>query len=81
MKTIEERWHDFRRRVIHADAPEIQVTEMRIAFYAGFQAMLDATITISLLENELLGMVELEKLHIEARRFGDLLYQTLGDVQ
>lgn len=79
MKTIGQRFQDFRTRAIHPDAPEMQVREMRIAFYAGVQAMLDATITISLINDELLGSVELEKMHIEARRFFDLLHQQQGE--
>lgn len=78
MKTIGQRFQDFRTRVIHPEAPEMQVREMRIAFYAGFLSMLDVNLTLAMF-NEELAIVELEKLHIEARRFFDLLHQQQGE--
>ena len=35
MKLIETEWDDYRRKVIPADAPSVQTTECRRAFYAG----------------------------------------------
>ena len=69
MKTIDDRWQDFRAGCIDRNAPPLQVREMRIAFYAGFKAMLDANMEIALLDEEP-AVDELEQLHIEARRFG-----------
>jgi hypothetical protein len=71
MKTIEERWHEFRRRVMDPDVPEPQLSEMRIAFYAGFKAMLDANMEIAMLDN-VPAVRELERLQNEARRFRPL---------
>jgi len=34
-------WEEYRRKVMHADAPPIQVTETRRAFYAGIQGVLN----------------------------------------
>lgn len=36
MKKIIERWREFEARVMPKDAPEVQRTEMRRAFFAGF---------------------------------------------
>jgi len=35
MKTVEENWQEFKQKVIPPDAPEIQFTEMRLAYYSG----------------------------------------------
>jgi len=37
-RTLQQQFIDFRFNVIPPDAPEIQVTEMRRAFYAGAKA-------------------------------------------
>ena len=78
MKSIEQRWKDFRARVMDPDCPEIQVREMRLAFFAGFRSMLDATVFLAGFD-ERLAVVELEKLHIEARAFGDPSHNQQGD--
>lgn len=72
MHTIEERWRMFRLRAIALDAPPVQVHEMRIAFYAGFQAMLDANFELGGLD-EHIAVPLLERLHVEARTFGHSL--------
>jgi hypothetical protein len=35
MNTIESEWLDFKNRVISKNAPDIQISEMKLAFYAG----------------------------------------------
>jgi hypothetical protein len=35
MKLIETQWHEFRRRVMPKDAGDVQLIEMRRAFFAG----------------------------------------------
>ena len=70
MNTVKEQWDSFRTLVIPTNAPEIQVTEMRRAFYAGVEAMLriqwevgdDAV-------SEDAGVAILEGIHDECRRF------------
>lgn len=42
---IEDQWIEFRGKVIPADAPPVQVIEMRRAFYAGVEALLRITQT------------------------------------
>lgn len=69
MKSIEDRWSDFRQRVISPLAPPVQVSEMRLAFYAGFKAMLDAEIEISNTESEAAGIALFESLFREAENF------------
>jgi len=41
MNTIQDKWDKFSSLVISKDAPAVQVTEMRLAFYAGVSAMID----------------------------------------
>lgn len=38
-KTIEGCWQEFARRVVHADACDTQLNDMRLTFYAGVSAM------------------------------------------
>lgn len=70
VKTIADRWEDFRARVISPVAPAIQVSEMRMAFYAGFKAMLDAELEIADLDSQTAGVAILHALHEEAITFG-----------
>jgi hypothetical protein len=69
MKTIDDRWLDFRAGCIAPDSTPTQLREMRIAFYGGFKAMLDANMELAMLP-ELVAVMLLEQLHIEARHFG-----------
>ena len=46
MNTIQEQWLSFEKMVIPKNAPLIQHKEMRIAFYAGAQAMINALVVI-----------------------------------
>ncbi len=39
MKPIEKAWEEYRARVLPPDAPEIQVSETRLAFYSGAGTM------------------------------------------
>ncbi|MEX3690645.1 hypothetical protein AB3X91_16020 [Paraburkholderia sp. BR14263] len=72
MDTIEGRWLIFRERCLHTDAPPLQVSEMRIAFYAGVQQMLNFNLEIAdMPEHD--AMRALERLHKEARHFGETL--------
>lgn len=38
---VQAMWNDFRTQVMPAGAPAVQVTEMRRAFYAGFECALN----------------------------------------
>jgi hypothetical protein len=66
---IQQCWLDFRMKVISPGAPDIQVREMRLAFYAGFKSMLDLNMKLAELD-EHRAVCLLEQLHQEARRFG-----------
>jgi hypothetical protein len=61
---IEDLWKAFEARVMPLDAPAIQRREMRIAFYAGFKAMLDMAYLLGELPDEsavaMIGMYENE---------------------
>lgn len=70
MNTVQEQWSSFEKMVISPNAPEVQRTEMRRAFYAGVEAMLriqwaigDAAIS------EDAGMAILQGVHDECRQF------------
>lgn len=67
MKTIEERWNDFYARNLSTETNAAVVETVRLAFYAGFKAMLDANIEIADLD-ESAAIIELEKLNTESRR-------------
>ncbi|MBN3756037.1 hypothetical protein G3N95_24055 [Paraburkholderia sp. Tr-20389] len=68
VKSIDARWNDFSARHIAYASPAV-VHDLRIAFYAGFKAMLDANLEIAELD-EASAVLELEGLHIESHRFG-----------
>ncbi len=40
MKTVASQWEEFRSKVMPANAPTVQVTEMRRAFYSGAYSFL-----------------------------------------
>ena len=69
IRTIEDRWLDFRASCISLDAHPDLLRELRVVFYAGFKSMLDANMEIAEL-HEIEAIVQLEQLHIESRRFG-----------
>lgn len=68
MQTIDERWCGFALRCIDPASPPDQFREMRIAFYAGFKAMLDTNFELAEMD-EVVAVLLLERLHTEARRF------------
>jgi hypothetical protein len=51
MKTIAMQWEEFRSKVMPANAPKVQVTEMQRAFYCGAYSFL-AEMTSSLESGE-----------------------------
>lgn len=46
-RSILDHWNDYRREVIPADAPAVQIQECRRAFYAGAQAFLACLLAAS----------------------------------
>lgn len=72
MNTIQQEWESFRDEVIPDDAPNIQIIEMRRAFYAGAQAVLNLQIAITGPEiSEDAGAAIIEGWHDELRIFAD----------
>lgn len=69
MNTVQEQWQIFSALVVPKDAPEVQITEMRRAFYAGVEAMLRIQWAIGGIENEEAAVAMLEGVHDECRRF------------
>jgi len=70
MNTVQEQWESFSKLVVPKDAPEIQVTEMRRAFYAGVEAMLRIQWAIGdAAVSEDGAMAILEGVHDECQRF------------
>jgi len=45
MKSVKGEWEDYRRNVIPADAPEVQLVECRRAFYAGAVSLMRTVMT------------------------------------
>ncbi|WP_322092782.1 hypothetical protein [Paraburkholderia bannensis] len=74
IESIAQRWIRFEKAVISIDAPPIQRSEMRLAFYAGVKTMLDVCLELGELPQSL-AVVLLHAFHEESRRFG----ATLGD--
>ena len=71
MNEIEDRWKNYRLRVIPLDAPELQAVECRRAFYAGAQAVVDLA-----LRSSAQGQVQaVKEMH---RQVGDLEMDELG---
>lgn len=68
MRTCKHSWDEFRRNAISPSAPKIQLDEMRLAFYVGFQNCLQITSDIATLSDEAAVQV-LEGLHQEFRAF------------
>ena len=68
--TVKQEWEDFKQKIIPAGAPEIQVQEMRRAFYAGALILLGLVATLSEeAESEESGAEELDKLDKELKDF------------
>ncbi|MBB5469348.1 hypothetical protein HDG32_005495 [Paraburkholderia sp. CI2] len=68
MKTMEDRWTEFAVQCISPNAPAIQFQVMRIAFYAGFKAMLDVDEELTRLTDEA-AILTLERFYRESRNF------------
>jgi hypothetical protein len=69
-KPIEAGWESYRREVIPADAPAVQVSECRRSFFAGAQAVLSEMNAISEPNvSEAEGVRRLEGMHRECRAF------------
>jgi len=70
MRTLQERWESFNSLVINQNAPEIQRTEMRNAFYAGAQALMFGIVDASSEEmTEEAGSAIIEGYHQELADF------------
>lgn len=71
MKTVAQRWDEFRAGVIPKGAGPTQVQEMRRAFYAGFSSSLQAGIEMAdeSKDNDDVGATMIQKLHVECRAF------------
>jgi hypothetical protein len=71
LRSIADMWEIYRERVVPRDAPPVQVSECRRAFYAGAQGVLmDGFMGIgdkSISEDD--GIAHLEKLHQECNDF------------
>jgi hypothetical protein len=72
-RLIELAWLSYQRDVIPRNAPEVQVTESRRAFYAGAQALFHTIINIlepgsEPTDNDLQTMTLIQQ---ELKRFGD----------
>lgn len=68
--TIAAQWESFHKAAVAPSAPEIQRSEMRLAFYAGATAMLGITMGIgSDSVSADAGVALLQSLHDEAEAF------------
>lgn len=72
MRTLADEWKEFETLVIPQSAPAMQRKEMRRAFYAGAQSLLQATVEIASADlSDDAGAAILEGYHDECRRFGN----------
>jgi hypothetical protein len=71
VKTIAQRWEEFRGWVMPPGVHESQVREMRRAFYAGFHASLMAGLEMADESgpNDDVGATMIQRLHEECQRF------------
>lgn len=70
MNTVQDEWIQFEKMVIALDAPDIQVKEMKLAFFGGATALLALSMRIATYDED--AAVEiLEGLHDECERFKD----------
>lgn len=70
MKSVRESWQSFALSVLPPDAPTVQKTEMRRAYYAGCWAMLQDLKSLGEdAVSEDAGAAELDKLEAELREF------------
>ena len=76
MNTIQEQWEQFESLVINPNAPDVQRSEMKRAFYAGAQALLNVEWAIadtSLSDDAVVEM--LEGCYQEIQMFADQVKQ------
>ena len=72
MNTIQEQWNSFKLLVVPKDAPPIQRQEMRMAFYAGAEAMMRIQWAVGdEAISEDAGVAILEGCQDELRRFAE----------
>ena len=72
MNTIQVQWNSFEKMVVPQDAPPIQRQEMKLAFYAGAEAMMRINFAVghdSISEEA--GFHILNGCQIECREFAD----------
>ncbi len=69
MRSISERWLNFRVQCIASDATPLQLQQLRIAFYAGFRSMLDANLELGMIDDEVVAVALLELFHTEINQF------------
>ena len=72
VRTVEEYWQDYRALCVPAHAVHEQLYQLRLAFYAGAQLMLDMTMFLASLD-EAHAVVLLEGFHGEMRAFRETL--------
>lgn len=72
MKTIQDMWTQFAKAVINSNAPPVQLTEMRMAFFAGFQSCLTACDEIAAIDDEEICVNEIKKLHQQCQKFAEM---------
>ena len=71
MNTIQSNWEDFRKKVVPQNASNIQIAEMRKAFYAGAYAAISIMVKIGAEDvSEEAGVEILETLKNECELFG-----------
>ena len=71
---IEQEWENFKREGIPADAPQMQLVVMRLAFYAGVWAMLNTAKQLGSDEiNENDAVVILDSSEAECQEFAQTM--------
>lgn len=70
---VKKQWTAFRKLVIHPQAHPTQVSEMRNAFYAGAQMIVNEMIRISSQENEQKSHYEMESIEKEFQEYAERL--------
>jgi hypothetical protein len=71
MRTVAQQWAEFEKLVLPPDAGRTQRTEMRRAFYAGFQGALMAGIEMAdeSKDSDDIGVTMIQRLHDECQQF------------
>ena len=77
-KIIKENWDEFKKAVIPNNAPPIQVSEMRSAFYAGVQIAFNEIIRISVECTEVEAQYKLDKLEEELEEYAKTLMKKMA---